>query len=252
MAPLHHHGHEPPALQGRSPEHGPLPPAGPRRTDARFPYATPPRRRPGQDRLCPGRADARGGGFRRRPGPSLRGLRTTAALPLRGFVRGLPARGGRGDGASASPTIWRCRPTPSWSSRAGWTPESCAGKAPSATTRATTPWRTTTRCCTWKPSPCASIPSSQPPSSGRPPQEDAYLGLATERIFLPLVRLFLPEVVDMHLPPGGAFHNLVVVAIKKEFPGQAQKVMNALWGHGPDDVHQGHRRGGRGHRSPAT
>jgi len=67
---------------------------------------------------------------------------------------------------------------------------------------------------------------------GRPPQEDAYLGLATERIFLPLVRLFLPEVVDMHLPPGGAFHNLAVVAIKKDYPGQAQKVMNALWGMG--------------------
>lgn len=67
---------------------------------------------------------------------------------------------------------------------------------------------------------------------GRPPQEDAYLGLATERIFLPLVRMFLPEVVDMHLPPGGAFHNLAVVAIKKEYPGQAQKVMNAIWGMG--------------------
>jgi 4-hydroxy-3-polyprenylbenzoate decarboxylase len=67
---------------------------------------------------------------------------------------------------------------------------------------------------------------------GRPPQEDAYLGLATERIFLPVVRLFLPEVVDMHLPPRGAFHNLAVVAIKKEYPGQAQKVMNAIWGMG--------------------
>lgn len=67
---------------------------------------------------------------------------------------------------------------------------------------------------------------------GRPPQEDAYLGLATERIFLPLIRMFLPEVVDMHLPPAGAFHNLAIVAIKKEYPGQAQKVMNAIWGLG--------------------
>ncbi|HWQ09787.1 MAG TPA: hypothetical protein VN436_11780, partial [Holophaga sp.] len=64
------------------------------------------------------------------------------------------------------------------------------------------------------------------------PQEDAYLGLATERIFLPLIRMFLPEVVDMHLPPAGAFHNLAVVAIKKDYPGQAQKVMHALWGMG--------------------
>lgn len=67
---------------------------------------------------------------------------------------------------------------------------------------------------------------------GRPPQEDAYLGLATERIFLPLLRMMLPEVVDMHLPAAGAFHNLVIVAIRKDYPGQAQKVMNAIWGMG--------------------
>lgn len=67
---------------------------------------------------------------------------------------------------------------------------------------------------------------------GRPPQEDAYLGLATERIFLPLLRLMLPEVVDMHLPAAGAFHNLVIVSIRKEYPGHAQKVMNAIWGTG--------------------
>jgi len=67
---------------------------------------------------------------------------------------------------------------------------------------------------------------------GRPPQEDAYLGLATERIFLPLLRMVLPEVVDMHLPPAGGFHNLVIVAIRKEFPGHPQKVMNAIWGTG--------------------
>jgi 4-hydroxy-3-polyprenylbenzoate decarboxylase len=67
---------------------------------------------------------------------------------------------------------------------------------------------------------------------GRPPQEDAFLGLATERVFLPLLRLVLPEVVDMHLPPAGGFHNLVIVAIRKEYPGQARKVMNAIWGTG--------------------
>ncbi len=67
---------------------------------------------------------------------------------------------------------------------------------------------------------------------GRPPQEDAYLGLATERIFLPLLRMVLPELRDMHLPAAGAFHNLVIVSVKKEYPGHAQKVMNAIWGTG--------------------
>ena len=65
---------------------------------------------------------------------------------------------------------------------------------------------------------------------GRPPKEDAYLGLATERIFLPILKIMLPEIVDIHLPPIGSFHNLIIVAIRKEFPGHSQKVMNAIWG----------------------
>ncbi len=67
---------------------------------------------------------------------------------------------------------------------------------------------------------------------GRPPQEDAYLGLATERIFLPLLRMILPEIRDMHLPAAGAFHNLVIVSMRKEYPGHPQKVMSAIWGTG--------------------
>jgi len=67
---------------------------------------------------------------------------------------------------------------------------------------------------------------------GRPPMEDYYLGHATERIFLPLLKLTVPEIVDYHMPAEGIFHNLVFVSIKKEYPGQAQKVMNALWGQG--------------------
>jgi 4-hydroxy-3-polyprenylbenzoate decarboxylase len=67
---------------------------------------------------------------------------------------------------------------------------------------------------------------------GPPPMEDAYLGLATERIFLPVLRWVLPEIVDIHMPPAGAFHNLVIVAIRKAFPGHPQKVMHALWGLG--------------------
>jgi 4-hydroxy-3-polyprenylbenzoate decarboxylase len=67
---------------------------------------------------------------------------------------------------------------------------------------------------------------------GRPPMEDYWLGHATERIFLPLLKLTLPEIVDLHMPAPGIFHNLVFVSIDKQYPGQAYKVMNGLWGQG--------------------
>ncbi len=67
---------------------------------------------------------------------------------------------------------------------------------------------------------------------GVPPMEDYYLGLATERIFLPLVQMILPEVVDYHLPAAGVFHNFCFVSIKKSYPYQARKVMHAIWGMG--------------------
>ena len=67
---------------------------------------------------------------------------------------------------------------------------------------------------------------------GRPPMEDAYLGKATERIFLPILQLVQPEIVDMNMPPEGGFHNLVIVSIKKRYPGHARKVMHAVWGTG--------------------
>lgn len=67
---------------------------------------------------------------------------------------------------------------------------------------------------------------------GKPPMEDFYMGNATERIFLPLTKLILPEVVDYHMPAEGIFHNLVFVSIDKEYPGHAFKVMNGLWGLG--------------------
>lgn len=67
---------------------------------------------------------------------------------------------------------------------------------------------------------------------GRPPQEDCYMALATERIFLPLLKFQLPEVVDMHLPMEGVFHNCVLVSIRKSFPGHARKIMSSLWGMG--------------------
>ena len=65
---------------------------------------------------------------------------------------------------------------------------------------------------------------------GPPPMEDYWMGHAVERIFLPLMRKQLPEVVDMHMPAEGIFHNLMIVAIRKSYPGHARKVMNAIWG----------------------
>ncbi|MFH0809906.1 MAG: menaquinone biosynthesis decarboxylase [Pseudomonadota bacterium] len=67
---------------------------------------------------------------------------------------------------------------------------------------------------------------------GKPPQEDCYMAKATERIFLPLIKKQLPEVVDLNLPLEGVFHNLVFVSIDKRYPGQAKKVMHAIWGLG--------------------
>jgi len=64
---------------------------------------------------------------------------------------------------------------------------------------------------------------------GKPPQEDAYMGKAVERIFLPLMKLTIPELVDVNLPIEGVFHNLMIVSIRKSYPGQARKVMNAIW-----------------------
>jgi len=67
---------------------------------------------------------------------------------------------------------------------------------------------------------------------GKPPAEDAWLGKATERIFLPAIRMSVPEIVDYDLPVAGAFHNCVIVSVRKRFPGHAQKVMHAVWGLG--------------------
>jgi len=67
---------------------------------------------------------------------------------------------------------------------------------------------------------------------GKPPQEDCYMGHAVERIFLPLIRKQLPEIIDMHMPFEGVFHNLLLVSIRKRYPGHARKVMQAIWGLG--------------------
>ena len=67
---------------------------------------------------------------------------------------------------------------------------------------------------------------------GRPPMEDYWMGKVTERIFMPVIKMIMPEIVDMNMPAEGIFHNLVLVSIKKEYPGQARKVMYGLWGLG--------------------
>ena len=64
---------------------------------------------------------------------------------------------------------------------------------------------------------------------GKPPMEDAWMGKAVERIFLPAMKLTIPELVDINLPVEAVFHNLMLVSIKKSYPGQARKVMNAIW-----------------------
>ncbi len=67
---------------------------------------------------------------------------------------------------------------------------------------------------------------------GIPPMEDVWMGKATERLFLPLARLFLPEILDFCMPAEGVFHNLVLVRLQKRYPGHARKVMHGLWGLG--------------------
>ena len=67
---------------------------------------------------------------------------------------------------------------------------------------------------------------------GRPPSEDFFMGKAVERLMLPALQLTLPEIKDINMPAEGVFHNLVIVSMKKEYPGHTRKVMNALWGLG--------------------
>jgi 4-hydroxy-3-polyprenylbenzoate decarboxylase len=67
---------------------------------------------------------------------------------------------------------------------------------------------------------------------GKPPMEDCYMGKATERMFLPLVKMQMPEIVDMNLPLEGVFHNCALISIRKSYPMHARKVMNAIWGLG--------------------
>jgi 4-hydroxy-3-polyprenylbenzoate decarboxylase len=67
---------------------------------------------------------------------------------------------------------------------------------------------------------------------GKPPMEDCYMGKATERLFLPLLKMIAPEIVDINFPLEGVFHNCVIVSIKKKYPAHAKKILSTLWGNG--------------------
>ncbi len=67
---------------------------------------------------------------------------------------------------------------------------------------------------------------------GKPPQEDAHMGFGIERMFLPIMKKQFPEIIDMHMPAEGVFHNLMIIAIKKRYPGHARKIMHGIWGLG--------------------
>lgn len=67
---------------------------------------------------------------------------------------------------------------------------------------------------------------------GKPPQEDAHIGFAIERMFLPIMKKQFPEIVDVHMPPDGVFHNLMIISIRKRYPGHARKIMHGIWGLG--------------------
>ena len=67
---------------------------------------------------------------------------------------------------------------------------------------------------------------------GMPPMEDFWLGKATERLFLPLIKMTVPDLVDMNLPLEGVFHNCAIVSVQKRYPGHAKKLINAVWGLG--------------------
>ena len=178
------------------------------------------------------REDAAGDRARRRIGPALRRHRPAAAGHRRAALRRLPQRRRHRAGASARRSTWKSPPTPRSSSKATSIRTKSSSKAPSAITPASTRWPT-------------GIPPSTSPRSrtrknpiypttivGKPPMEDYFLGKATERIFLPLLQMIVPDIVDYALPISGVFHNCAFIKIRKEYPFQARRVMHAIWGAG--------------------
>ena len=149
-------------------------------------------------------------------------------MMIAGFLRGKPVEMvkcetvGSGSAGATPRSCWK----------ATWSSASCAPRARSAITPASIRWPTTTRCSTSPASRSASDPIYATTIVGPPPMEDFYMGKAIERIFLPLMRLQLPEVRDICMPAEGIFHNLILVSIRKSYPLHARKVMHAIWGLG--------------------
>ena len=182
-------------------------------------------------------AHGRRGGDRRRSGDDVLGDSAAAAGPRRDDDRRLPARQAGRDGEVRDLRSRSSRATPKSCSKATSNSASCAPKARSAITPASTRSTTNIRCSTSPASRSASNPIYATTIVGPPPMEDFYMGKAIERIFLPLMRMQLPEVRDICMPAEGVFHNLILVSIRKSYPGHARKVMHAIWGTGPGDVH---------------
>ena len=160
------------------------------------------------------------------------GERAAAEAHRRADGRRLPARRAGGARARASPSTSRCPRTRRSCSRATSTRASSTAEGPFGdhtgyyTPAEQFPVFNVTAITMRRDAIYPSI------VVGKPPQEDAWLGKATERIFLPAVKMTVPEIVDYDLPVAGAFHNLCIVSIRKAFPGHARKVMHAIWGLG--------------------
>ena len=180
-----------------------------------------------------GRADAGGDRAGRRSRQHLLRLGAASAhdrrVPLCRFSPGGAGRAGQGGHLATS----MCRPRRSWCSRdTSIRPRSWCWKGPSATTPASTRWPTTTPRCTSPRSHPAGIRSTRPPWWAGLRWRTSTSATPPSGSFLPLLKLTIPEIVDYHMPAPGIFHNLVFVSIDKQYPGQAYKVMNALWGQG--------------------
>ena len=134
--------------------------------------------------------------------------------------------------SSAKPSILKSPPTPRSSSKATSIRTKRCSKARSATTPASIRWPIAIPRFTSPRSRCASDPIYPTTIVGKPPMEDYFLGKATERIFLPLLKMIVPDIVDYDLPISGAFHNCAFIKIRKEYPYQARRVMHAIWGAG--------------------
>ncbi len=148
-------------------------------------------------------------------------------MMIAGFLRGKPV-----EMVKCETSIWKFPPTPRSCSKATSNWASCAAKGPFGdhtgfySLEDDYPVFHVT-CITHRKNPIYATTIVGPP-----PMEDFYMGKAIERIFLPLMRLQLPEVRDICMPAEGIFHNLILVAIRKSYPGHARKVMHAIWGLG--------------------